>query len=170
MTHPDIANALLATTGDAIIATDREGLITFWNPGATPSPDLFAAVVDETPDDVQRVMSQSLAVLRKHREEDTLRGTDGKHSNQVLADLAVAGYWGLLVDRDFGGSAAELRHYLPFLTQAALIDQPLAGLAAVHGSIGAVNPLQSFGSASQKQKPRGVRSGVFLCPVRALQA
>ena len=35
MTHPDIANALLATTGDAIIATDREGLITFWNPGAT---------------------------------------------------------------------------------------------------------------------------------------
>ena len=35
MTNPDIANALLATTGDAIIATDREGLITFWNPGAT---------------------------------------------------------------------------------------------------------------------------------------
>ena len=35
MTNPDIASALLATTGDAIIATDREGLITFWNPGAT---------------------------------------------------------------------------------------------------------------------------------------
>jgi len=30
----DLGNALLASASDAIIATDREGLITFWNPGA----------------------------------------------------------------------------------------------------------------------------------------
>src|SRR4051794_25248738 len=30
----DLGSALLASASDAIIATDREGLITFWNPGA----------------------------------------------------------------------------------------------------------------------------------------
>src|SRR4051812_14479153 len=30
----DLGNALLASASDAIIATDREGRIIFWNPGA----------------------------------------------------------------------------------------------------------------------------------------
>ncbi len=30
----DVGNALLASASDAIIATDRQGRITFWNPGA----------------------------------------------------------------------------------------------------------------------------------------
>jgi PAS domain S-box-containing protein len=30
-----LAEAILTTASDAIIATDRDGLITFWNPGAT---------------------------------------------------------------------------------------------------------------------------------------
>src|SRR3954468_13245023 len=33
-TPHDLGAALLASASDAIIATDREGLITFWNPGA----------------------------------------------------------------------------------------------------------------------------------------
>jgi PAS domain S-box-containing protein len=32
--HPHLGEAILATASDAIIATDREGLINFWNPGA----------------------------------------------------------------------------------------------------------------------------------------
>ena len=33
--HPDLGTAILATASDAIIATDRLGVINFWNPGAT---------------------------------------------------------------------------------------------------------------------------------------
>jgi PAS domain S-box-containing protein len=33
-TSDDLGAALLASASDAIIATDRDGLITFWNPGA----------------------------------------------------------------------------------------------------------------------------------------
>lgn len=33
-TPPGLGDALLATASDAIIATDRSGVITFWNPGA----------------------------------------------------------------------------------------------------------------------------------------
>ncbi len=36
MNRPEqLGEALLASSSDAIIATDREGRITFWNPGAT---------------------------------------------------------------------------------------------------------------------------------------
>jgi PAS domain S-box-containing protein len=35
MNRPEqLGEALLASSSDAIVATDREGLITFWNPGA----------------------------------------------------------------------------------------------------------------------------------------
>lgn len=33
-TPPGLGDALLATASDAIIATDRSGVVTFWNPGA----------------------------------------------------------------------------------------------------------------------------------------
>src|SRR3954468_6976562 len=32
--HPDLGSAILATASDAIIATDRAGIVSFWNPGA----------------------------------------------------------------------------------------------------------------------------------------
>jgi PAS domain S-box-containing protein len=31
---PDLGRAILATASDAIIATDRTGIVSFWNPGA----------------------------------------------------------------------------------------------------------------------------------------
>jgi len=33
-THQSISRAILAAAGDAIVASDRDGIIQFWNPGA----------------------------------------------------------------------------------------------------------------------------------------
>jgi PAS domain S-box-containing protein len=50
---PGLADALLATASDAIIATDRDGLVTFWNPGAAR---IFGFAVAEA-------MGQSLDII-----------------------------------------------------------------------------------------------------------
>jgi PAS domain S-box-containing protein len=45
MIVPDgLVDALLATASDAIIATDRTGIINFWNPGAVR---IFGFAADE---------------------------------------------------------------------------------------------------------------------------
>jgi acyl-CoA dehydrogenase len=70
----------------------------------------------------------------------------------VFKDLAAVGYWGLLVDQSYGGAGAPFASFAPFLTQMATIDPTVAGLASVHGCIGAVDPLRTFGSPEQKQR------------------
>ena len=44
MNKADLADALLQSSGDAIIATDRAGIITLWNVGATR---IFGRAADE---------------------------------------------------------------------------------------------------------------------------
>lgn len=114
--------------------------------------ELFEAAHESTPPDVQQVMSHSLDVVRGHRAAGDLYNADGKVADPVLADLGKAGYWGLLVDREYGGYGAPLRSFMPFLTQMALVDPTTAGLASVHGCIGAVDPLRTFGSDEQKRR------------------
>jgi alkylation response protein AidB-like acyl-CoA dehydrogenase len=73
-------------------------------------------------------------------------------SNVVFGELARAGYWGLLVDPEYGGTGAPFAAFAPFLTRMATIDPTVAGLASVHGCIGAVDPLRTFGDAEQKER------------------
>lgn len=42
--HPELGSAILATASDAIIATDRCGVVNFWNPGAAR---IFGFTADE---------------------------------------------------------------------------------------------------------------------------
>src|SRR5262245_3358299 len=114
--------------------------------------ELFEAAYENTPPDVQQVMSHSLDVVRRHRAAGTIYNADGKIADVVLSDLAKVGYWGLLVDRQYGGYGAPLRSFMPFLTQMALCDPTVAGMASVHGCIGAVDPVRTFGSEDQKQR------------------
>src|SRR5262245_11532548 len=114
--------------------------------------ELFEAAYENTPPDVQQVMSHSLDVVRRHRVAGTIYNADNQIADAVLSDLAKVGYWGLLVDRQYGGYGAPLRSFMPFLTQMALADPTVAGMASVHGCIGAVDPVRTFGSEDQKRR------------------
>ncbi len=114
--------------------------------------ELFTSQSPTTPPDVDRVMQSSLDVVRRHREAGTLLDANKKITNQVFSDLAGAGYWGLLVDKQYGGSGAPFTSFATFLTRMAMIDPTVAGLASVHGCIGAVDPVRTFGTPEQKQQ------------------
>jgi alkylation response protein AidB-like acyl-CoA dehydrogenase len=114
--------------------------------------ELFEATAEPTPADVQVVMDRSIDVARRHKSAKTLLNDEGKIAEPVLQELAAAGYWGLLVDRQYGGQGTPLRSFMPFLTRMAMVDPTTAGLASVHGCIGAVDPLRTFGTAEQKQR------------------
>src|SRR6185369_10046794 len=101
---------------------------------------------------VQKVMDDSVAVVQRHKSAGTLHNDEGKFTNAVLNDLGGVGYWGLLVDKEHGGSGAPFRCFAPFLTRMALIDPTIAGLASVHGCIGAVDPVRTFGNEEQKRR------------------
>jgi alkylation response protein AidB-like acyl-CoA dehydrogenase len=112
--------------------------------------DLFAPEPVKVSPDCERVMRESLEVARRHRDAGTLFGPDGKITESVLDELGSVGYWGLLIDPQFGGQGAPFAAFSQFLTRMAAIEPTLAGLASVHGCIGAVDPLRTFGSPEQK--------------------
>lgn len=102
--------------------------------------------------DMERVMAESLAVVRKHRDAGALHSSDGRIREEVLAELGQAGYWGLLVDREHGGYGAKFSSVAAFLTKMATLDGTIAGLASIHGCIGAVDPVKTFGTEDQKRR------------------
>ncbi|HQX49172.1 MAG TPA: acyl-CoA dehydrogenase family protein [Planctomycetaceae bacterium] len=99
-----------------------------------------------------RVMKDSLDVVRRHREAGTILDDERKISETVLNELAAVGYWGLLIEPEFGGTGASFTQFSQFITQMAMLDPTIAGLASVHGCIGAVDPLITFGSREQKER------------------
>jgi alkylation response protein AidB-like acyl-CoA dehydrogenase len=99
-----------------------------------------------------KAMQASLEVTRRHREAGTLYDDIGKLHPNLLRDLAGAGYWGMLIDPKYGGQGAPFARFTHFLTRVATYDAMVAGMASVHGCIGAVDPVRTFGNAEQKQK------------------
>ena len=114
--------------------------------------ELFSSEDVTTPDDIAKVMDDSIDVVKRHRADGSLLTDAGKITDSVLDDLGHVGYWGLLVDSKHGGSGAPFRSFAPFLTRMAMVDPTIAGLASVHGCIGAVDPVRTFGSEDQKER------------------
>ena len=97
-------------------------------------------------------MTKSLDVLKKHQKAGTMMDDKGKISTAVFDDLAQSGYWGMLIEEKYGGQGATVRQFMTFLTRVASIEPTAAGLASVHGCIGAVDPVRSFGSEEQRKR------------------
>lgn len=114
--------------------------------------DLFVSQERPVATDAQEVMRKSLETVRERRRNKTLYDSQGKVSPDSLQALSTTGYWGLLVDRKYGGQETSFQSFARFLTQMATADATVAGLASVHGCIGAVDPVRSFGSEEQKQR------------------
>lgn len=119
--------------------------------GKTPL-DLFLSPPLPATHPCDAAMAKAMDVVRKHRDADTLHDTHGKISNAVLEDLAEVGYWGLLIDPQYHGQGAPFARFAPFLAKMATLDSMVAGLASVHGCIGAVDPVRTFGTPEQKQR------------------
>ena len=114
--------------------------------------ELFSAREVPTDPDVETVMQASLETVRRHRDNGTLLDDQRKITTATLDDLGSVGYWGLLVDRQYGGSGTSFSQFARFLTRMATVDPTIAGLASVHGCIGAVDPLLGFGNDEQKER------------------
>jgi alkylation response protein AidB-like acyl-CoA dehydrogenase len=114
--------------------------------------ELFQPEPPTVPPACARAMRESLEIVARHRAAGTLYNSDQKIAETVFSDLATAGYWGLLVAPEYGGLGAPFGAFAPFLTRMATIDPTVAGLASVHGCIGAVDPLRTFGDAEQKRR------------------
>src|SRR5207253_5067165 len=50
------------------------------------------------------------------------------------------------------GQGAPFARFSRFLTRMAIVDPMVAGLASVHGCIGAVDPVRTFGTPEQKNR------------------
>jgi alkylation response protein AidB-like acyl-CoA dehydrogenase len=98
------------------------------------------------------VMERSLDVVRCRREAGTICDEKGKVSVETFRELADAGYWGLLIDTKYGGQGTPFARFTQFLTKMSVYDGMIGGLASVHGCIGAVDPVRTFGTPEQKQR------------------
>jgi alkylation response protein AidB-like acyl-CoA dehydrogenase len=114
--------------------------------------DLFAAPPLPTSAPCDAAIDKSLDIVRRRRHYNTLFDERGKVAQALIEELAAAGYWGMLIDPKYGGQGAPFARFARFLTRVAVYDPMTAGLASVHGCIGAVDPVRSFGSPEQKER------------------
>ena len=143
----DQVEALFAPQYQTVNSPAHAGV---WDRGVPT--ELFQSSDAKADDDIQQVMDAAVEVVGKHRTAGTLLDENGKITESVMQDLAAERYWGLLVDKEYGGSGTPFAAFAPFLSRMAIVDPTIAGLASVHGCIGAVDPVRTFGNAEQKQK------------------
>lgn len=103
-------------------------------------------------DAINVAMNRAVGLVRRRKQDGRLLDDQNKISGETLADLASTGYWGLLIPEEYGGLGASFLDFTRFLTRMATVDPTVAGLASVHGCIGAVDPVRTFGNESQKQR------------------
>ncbi|MBA4062600.1 MAG: acyl-CoA dehydrogenase [Isosphaera sp.] len=114
--------------------------------------DLFAPPPLPASHPCDAAMDRSLEVVRRRRADGTLYDENGKIAAATLSELGEVGFWGMLIPAEYGGQGAPFARFARFYTRMATLDSTVAGLASVHGCIGAVDPLRAFGNAEQKRR------------------
>jgi alkylation response protein AidB-like acyl-CoA dehydrogenase len=114
--------------------------------------DLFAPppLAESAPCDA--AMQRALDIVRRRRDGRTLYDDQGKIAAEAIAELGVSGCWGMLIPTEYGGQGAPFARFARFHTRMAVLDGTVAGIGSVHGCIGAVDPIRSFGTAEQKRR------------------
>jgi alkylation response protein AidB-like acyl-CoA dehydrogenase len=122
----------------------------FWN---NVDLGMFSAQPAPVNEAAESAIAECIRVTRAHLDNGTIYGPDNKLSEAVIADLAKAGYGGIRIPVEYGGKAADVRTFMNMIVRlAGQADASVAGLASVHGCIGAVAPLINFGTEEQKKK------------------
>ncbi len=100
--------------------------------------DLFGFPRTEMADSVRSVLDQSFTLIQRRKRDGQLFDAENKLTQDTLDELATTGYWGLLIPKKYGGIGSSFRDFTRLLTQIATVEPTIAGLASVHGCIGAV--------------------------------
>jgi len=92
-------------------------------------------------------------ILKDHQDRNALYGKDGKMNPDLIhGELAKAKYWGLMVDKEYGGLGASMSDVATVIRKVALYEPTVAGLASINGCIGVVYPVSEFGTQEQKKR------------------
>ncbi|MBX9653659.1 acyl-CoA/acyl-ACP dehydrogenase [bacterium] len=114
--------------------------------------DLFIPERQEPARDIKQAMDRSIEVVAKYRKVNSLFNEKGKIPESVYHELGDAGYWSMLVPREYGGLECPPTAFFPFVARMATIDATIAGLASIHGCVGCVDPIKTFGTNEQKKR------------------
>jgi alkylation response protein AidB-like acyl-CoA dehydrogenase len=114
--------------------------------------ELFGFQATSMEDCINTAMNRSMSLIQRRQRAGRLLDEAGKVSEETLAELAATGYWGLLIPKQYGGLGSSFVDFTRLLTRMASVDPTVAGLASVHGCIGAVDPVRTFGSEDQKSR------------------
>jgi len=114
--------------------------------------EAFQISLPEADEQMEKVFAKSMEVVTTHQKNGTHYTEERKVTRELFDDLGAAGYWGLLVEKKYGGQEVPFQIFSRFLTRMATLNPTIAGLGSVHGCIGAVDPLMTFGSEKQKQR------------------
>ncbi len=94
----------------------------------------------------------------------TLYDAKGKVSAETLDELARAGYWGMLIDPSTAARARRSRASPASCPDGRRIDAMVAGMASVHGCIGAVDPVQHSARRSRSSASCRAWPAAKRCP------
>ena len=99
------------------------------------------------------VFLNSITTLKRLKGEGTLYDAEGKITQFGMNELGRAGWWGVLVPTEYGGSGATFTQFTKLVTDMAAAGFPTeAGIAGMHGCIGAVSSITRCGTDEQKAR------------------